>query len=39
VIPGAQLWKVPGATHFVNLDEPAAFNKRILEFLNGLGRS
>ena len=39
VIPGAQVWKVPGATHFVNLDEPAAFNKRLLEFLDGLGRS
>jgi pimeloyl-ACP methyl ester carboxylesterase len=33
VIPAARVWKVPGATHFVNLDEPEAFNKRILEFL------
>ena len=39
VIPGAQLWKVPGATHFVNLDEPAAFNQRLLDFLDRLGRS
>ena len=34
-IPGAQVWKVPGATHFVNLDEPAAFNSRVLDFLEG----
>jgi pimeloyl-ACP methyl ester carboxylesterase len=37
-IPGAQVWKVPGATHFVNLDEPEAFNQRVLEFLDGFGR-
>jgi pimeloyl-ACP methyl ester carboxylesterase len=38
-IPGSRVWKVPGATHFVNLDAPAAFNQRVLEFLDGLGRS
>jgi pimeloyl-ACP methyl ester carboxylesterase len=32
-IPGAQLWRVPDATHFINLDEPALFNRRILDFL------
>lgn len=39
VIPGAQLWKVPRATHFANLDEPEAFNRRVLQFLEGLGRT
>jgi pimeloyl-ACP methyl ester carboxylesterase len=33
VIPGARVWKVPGATHFVNLDEPDLFNRAVLEFL------
>jgi pimeloyl-ACP methyl ester carboxylesterase len=37
-IPGARVWKVPRATHFVNLDEPEAFSRRALEFLDGLGR-
>jgi pimeloyl-ACP methyl ester carboxylesterase len=39
VIPGARVWKVPGATHFVNLDEPEAFNRTLLDFLEGLGRA
>lgn len=34
-IPGARVWKVPRATHFVNLDEPEVFNRRVLEFLEG----
>jgi pimeloyl-ACP methyl ester carboxylesterase len=33
VIPGARVWKVPGATHFVNLDAPEAFNRTLLDFL------
>ena len=32
-IPGARVWKVPGATHFVNLDEPDLFNRAVLDFL------
>ena len=39
VIPGARVWTVPGATHFVNLDEPEAFNRTLLDFLDGLGRA
>lgn len=33
-IPGARLWMVPGASHFVNLDEPELFNATLLEFLD-----
>jgi pimeloyl-ACP methyl ester carboxylesterase len=33
VIPGAQLWRVPNATHFINLDEPDLFNQEVLDFL------
>ncbi len=32
-IPGAQIWRVPNATHFINLDEPELFNTTVLEFL------
>jgi pimeloyl-ACP methyl ester carboxylesterase len=32
-IPGAQLWRVPNATHFINLDEPDLFNQKVLDFL------
>ena len=32
-IPGAQIWRVPNATHFINLDEPDLFNQKILDFL------
>jgi len=32
-IPGAQIWRVPDATHFINLDEPDLFNQKILDFL------
>ncbi len=35
VIPGARVWKVLGATHFVNLDEPDLFNRTVLDFLRG----
>lgn len=33
-IPGARLWRVPGATHFINLDEPDLFNSTLLDFLS-----
>ena len=32
-IPGARLWMMPVATHFVNLDDPALFNETVLAFL------
>lgn len=33
-IPGARLFMVPGASHFVNLDEPELFNPTVLQFLD-----
>jgi len=33
-IPGARIWRVPNATHFINLDEPDLFNQKILDFLS-----
>jgi 3-oxoadipate enol-lactonase len=36
-IPGARLWMVPRASHFVNLDEPALFNETVLSFLQECG--
>jgi pimeloyl-ACP methyl ester carboxylesterase len=38
-IPGAQKVVVPDAGHAANLDQPAAFNQAIVQFLDGLGRS
>lgn len=32
-IPDARLWRVPGGTHFVNLDEPELFNRAVRTFL------
>jgi pimeloyl-ACP methyl ester carboxylesterase len=32
-IPGAHIWRVPNATHFINLDEPDLFNQKLLAFL------
>lgn len=32
-IPEARLWMVPGASHFVNLDESERFNETVLRFL------
>ena len=32
--PGAQIWRVPNATHFINLDEPDLFNQRVRDFLS-----
>ncbi|HEV8306171.1 MAG TPA: alpha/beta fold hydrolase [Methylomirabilota bacterium] len=37
-IPGARLWMVPGASHFVNLDAPEPFNETLLAFLREPGR-
>ncbi len=34
-IPGARLWMVPGASHFVNLDAPDLFNGEVQAFLDG----
>ncbi len=36
-IPTARLWMVPGASHFVNLDEPDRFNETVLAFLREHG--
>jgi 3-oxoadipate enol-lactonase len=36
-IPGARLWIVPGASHFVNLDVPELFNDTVLGFLREHG--
>jgi pimeloyl-ACP methyl ester carboxylesterase len=33
VIPGAGVWKVPKATPFANLDEPAELNRQVPAFL------
>jgi pimeloyl-ACP methyl ester carboxylesterase len=40
-IPGAALWLVPRTGHAVNLEEPDAFNRAVLDFLTRveLGRS
>ncbi len=39
-IPGARLWMVPRAGHFVSLEEPRLFNETVLAFLreHGAGR-
>ncbi|HYU13998.1 MAG TPA: alpha/beta fold hydrolase [Stellaceae bacterium] len=35
-IPGAQKAVIPGAGHAANLDQPAAFNRAVADFLAGL---
>jgi 3-oxoadipate enol-lactonase len=35
-IPGARLEIIPGAGHLANLEQPAAFNKAVITFLEGL---
>jgi pimeloyl-ACP methyl ester carboxylesterase len=35
-IPGARLVTIPDAGHASNIDQPAAFNRALLEFLDGL---
>lgn len=32
-IPGCRLATVPGVTHFMSYQEPAAFNRVVLDFL------
>jgi pimeloyl-ACP methyl ester carboxylesterase len=38
VIPDARLWIVPRTTHPVNLEEPEAFNRVVLDFLSEIDR-
>ena len=38
-IPGARLSVIPGAGHVSNLEQPARFNKEVLEFCRGLAGS
>jgi pimeloyl-ACP methyl ester carboxylesterase len=35
-IPGAKLVKIPGAGHLSNLENPEAFNRALVEFVEGL---
>jgi len=35
-IPGARLVIIPGAAHLSNIDQPAAFNQAVREFLKTL---
>ncbi len=35
-IPGAKLVKLPGAGHLANLESPEAFNRALVEFVDGL---
>ena len=35
-IPGARLEMIPDAGHAANMDQPEAFNRVLLEFLNDL---
>lgn len=37
-IPGARLWVVPRTTHAINLEEPEAFNRVVLDFLQETDR-
>jgi pimeloyl-ACP methyl ester carboxylesterase len=36
LVPGARLQIIPGAGHLVNLEQPAAFNAEVRNFLQGL---
>ena len=35
-LPDARLVIIPGAGHVANLDQPAAFNQAVVEFLDGV---
>ena len=35
-IPSARLWVVPHTTHQINLEEPDAFNRAVLDFISGI---
>lgn len=37
LVPGAQFEAISGAMHFPNLEQPDAFNRRLLNWLAGLG--
>ncbi len=37
-MPTAQLWMMPGSGHAVNLEEPAAFNAGVEQFLSAVDR-
>lgn len=37
-IPDARLWVVPRTTHAVNLEEPDAFNRVVLDFITDIDR-
>ena len=37
-IPDAQLWVVPRTSHPINLEEPEAFNRTLLDFFAGVDR-
>jgi pimeloyl-ACP methyl ester carboxylesterase len=36
-LPNAQLWVCPNTGHAINLEEPAAFNEAVQNFLCSLG--
>ncbi len=38
-IPDARLWVVPRTSHPINLEEPEAFNRALLDFFAGVDRS
>jgi pimeloyl-ACP methyl ester carboxylesterase len=37
-VPGAQRAIIPGTAHHLNMEQPAEFNRIVLEFLNSLAR-
>ena len=38
ILPGAGLWIFPNSGHAVNLEEPAAFNRAVEDFLRAVDR-
>ena len=37
-IPNARLWVLPNTSHAINLEEPGAFNRAVLDFINDVER-
>ncbi|MBY4870666.1 alpha/beta hydrolase [Burkholderia sp. Bp9017] len=37
-IPNARLWVLPDTSHAINLEEPDAFNRAVLDFINDVER-
>ncbi|WP_175690824.1 alpha/beta fold hydrolase [Burkholderia anthina] len=37
-IPNARLWVLPNTSHAINLEEPDAFNRAVLDFINDVER-